>query len=184
MVGLFAVAYALYVGVELGVGGWEPSHLAALGMSASAASWATSAFWLGLTAGRFLIAPVALRVPPEWIVLACSGAAIVTLGLAAIPGLAPVAYAVTGLVIAPIYPTGFAWLAKATPGRRTPTVYLVGSAVLGAAIFPPLVGSAIQGFGVWVTPVALAILAVGTALAFSGVALTGRRLRGGPRSPR
>lgn len=184
MVGLFAVAYALYVGVELGVGGWEPSHLAALGLSATTASWATSAFWLGLTAGRFLIAPVALRVAPEPIVLVCSAVAILTLALAVIPDLAPIAYAVTGLVIAPIYPTGFAWLAKVTPGRRTPTAYLVGSAVLGAAIFPPIVGSAIHGFGAAVTPLALAILAVGTLVAFAGVALTGRRLRGAAGSSR
>ncbi len=184
MVGLFALAYALYVGVEAGVGGWEPSHLAALGLSAAEASWATSAFWLGLTAGRFLIAPVALRVAPERIVLACSGAAIITLGVAAIPGLAAIAYAATGLVIAPIYPTGFAWLAKATPGRRTPTAYLVGSAVLGAAVFPPLVGLAIQDFGASVTPLALGLIAAATTLAFWGVALIGRQLRDGSRSSR
>jgi hypothetical protein len=65
--------------------------------------------------------------------MACSVAAIATLLLAAIPGIAPFAYVATGLVIAPIYPTGFAWLAKVTPGRRTPAVYLVGSAVLGEA---------------------------------------------------
>ncbi|HEX7473973.1 MAG TPA: MFS transporter [Candidatus Limnocylindrales bacterium] len=179
-VGLFAIAYALYVGVESGVGGWEPSHLAALGLSAAAASSATSAFWLGLTAGRFLIAPVALRVRPARIVLISIGAGIVTLALATIPGLAPVAYAATGLAIAPIYPTGIAWLAGATPGRRTPTVYLVGASMIGAAIFPPLVGLAIQDLGTAVTPVALAILAVGSASAFAGVAVTGRRLRGAP----
>ena len=184
IVGLFAVAYALYVGVELGVGGWEPSHLVAIGLSAPEASWATSAFWLGLTAGRFLIAPVALRVSPERIVLACSVAAIATLLLAAIPGIAPIAYAATGLVIAPIYPTGFAWLAKVTPGRRTPAVYLVGSAVLGEAIFPPIVGVAIQDFGAAVTPIALAVIAVGTAAVFGGVALTGRRLQEAWRSSR
>jgi MFS transporter, FHS family, glucose/mannose:H+ symporter len=183
MVGLFALSYALYVGVELGVGGWEPSHLVAIGLSAPEASWATSAFWLGLTAGRFLIAPVALRVSPERIVLACAVASIATLALAAIPALAPFAYAATGLFIAPIYPTGFAWLAKVTPGRRTPTVYLVGSAVLGAAIFPPIVGVAIQSFGASVTPIALAVIATGTAAAFGGVAFTGRRLRDGSRSP-
>jgi fucose permease len=166
------------------VGGWEPSHLAALGLSSAAASWATSAFWLGLTAGRFLIAPVALRVAPEAIVLVCSAVAVLTLGLAAVPDLAPAAYVLTGLVIAPIYPTGFAWLAKVTPGRRTPTVYLVGSAVLGAAIFPPIVGRAIEAFGAAVTPLALAILAIGTLAAFAGVALTGRRLRASLRTPR
>lgn len=184
MVGLFAISYALYVGVELGVGGWEPSHLMALGLSAPEASWATSAFWLGLTAGRFLIAPVALRVSPERIVLTCSVAAIATLVLAALPALAPFAYVATGLVIAPIYPTGLAWLAKVTPGRRTPTAYLVGSAVLGEAIFPPIVGVAIQMFGASVTPIALAVIALGTAAAFGGVALTARRLRDVSRSSR
>ena len=143
-VGLFAVGVMLYVGVESGVGGWEPSHLEALGMSAAAASSATSAFWLGLTAGRFLIAPVALRVGPDRIVLASTVAGIVTLALAAVPGLAPVAYAATGLVIAPIYPTALAWLAGSTPGRRTPTVYPIASAMVGAAVFPPLIGRAIE----------------------------------------
>ena len=104
--GLFAVAYALYVGVELAWAAGNRPTWRRSGCSAATASLATSAFWLGLTAGRFLIAPVALRVAPEPIVLACSGLAILTLGLAAIPGLAPVAYAATGLVIAPIYPTG------------------------------------------------------------------------------
>jgi FHS family glucose/mannose:H+ symporter-like MFS transporter len=184
LVGLFAVAYALYVGVELGVGGWEPSHLVAIGLSAPEASWATSAFWLGLTAGRFLIAPVALRVSPERIVLACAVAAIATLLLATITDVAPFAYAATGLVIAPIYPTGFAWLAKVTPGRRTPAVYLVGSAVLGEAIFPPIVGVAIQAFGASVTPIALAVIALGTAATFGGVALTAARLQDASRSAR
>jgi fucose permease len=182
-VGLFSLAFMLYVGVEAGVGGWEPSHLEALGMSAAAASAATSAFWLGLTAGRFLIAPVALRVRPERIVLTSIGAGIVTVGLATIPGLAPVAYAATGLVIGPIYPTGLAWLARSTPGRPTPAVYLVAAATVGGAVFPPVVGLAIQAFGVAVTPLVLTFFAIGSAAAFGAVALIDRRRRGVLRSP-
>lgn len=175
VVGLFALGYALYVGVEAGIGGWEPTHLAATGLTATAASSATAVFWLGLTVGRFLVAPVALRVRPERIVLGSLIVAIVTLSLATVAGLAPIAYAATGLAIAPIYPTGLAWLAQSTPGRRTPTVYLVAAAMVGAATFPPLVGFAIQALGAAVTPFALLAIALGSAAAFGGVALTGWR---------
>lgn len=175
VVGLFAIGYALYVGVEAGIGGWEPTHLAATGLSATAASSATAVFWLGLTVGRFLVAPVALRVRPERIVLGSLVVAIATLSLATVAGLAPIAYAATGVAIAPIYPTGLAWLAQSTPGRRTPTVYLVAAAMVGAATLPPLVGVAIQGLGAAVTPFALLLITLATAVAFGGVALTGRR---------
>jgi fucose permease len=175
VVALFAIGYALYVGIESGIGGWEPTHLAATGLSATAASSATAVFWMGLTVGRFLVAPVALRVRPERIVLGSLVVAIMTLSLATVSGLAPIAYAATGVAIAPIYPTGLAWLAQSTPGRRTPTVYLVAAAMVGAATLPPLVGVAIQALGAAVTPFALLLITLATAVAFSGVALTGRR---------
>jgi FHS family glucose/mannose:H+ symporter-like MFS transporter len=170
IVALFAIANMLYVGIESGVGGWEPSHLEALGLSIAAVSASTSAFWLCLTLGRFLIAPVALRVSPKRIVLASSGTAVVTLALATVPGLAPFAYAATGLALGPIYPTGLAWLAEATYPLRAPTAYVVAAAMLGALIVPPAIGLAIGAVGIAVTPVILAGLAVGTVTGFAIVA--------------
>jgi MFS transporter, FHS family, glucose/mannose:H+ symporter len=178
IVALFAVANMLYVGIESGVGGWEPSHLGALGLSIAAVSASTSAFWLCLTLGRFLIAPVALRVSPKRIVLACSASAVVTLSLATVPGLAPFAYAATGLALGPIYPTGLAWLAEATYPLRAPTAYVVAAAMLGAFVVPPAIGLAIEAFGIGVTPVILAGLAAGT---LAGFAIVAYLLRGRPR---
>lgn len=57
----FVVLYVLHVGVEAGVGGWEPTHLAAVGHSTTLAASATSVYWLMLTLGRFLVAPLTLR---------------------------------------------------------------------------------------------------------------------------
>lgn len=60
----FLVLYVLNVAVEAGVGGWEPTHLETVGYSATVAASATSVYWLMLTAGRFLIVPIALRHTP------------------------------------------------------------------------------------------------------------------------
>lgn len=174
-------AFMLYVGVESGIGGWEPSHLLALGLPDAVARSSTAVFWLCLTAGRFLIAPLVGRLGPQPIVLACSVAAVATLGLAVVPGLAPYAYAVTGLIIAPIYPTGLAWLAGAAPGVRSLTAYMVAASMVGGAVFPALTGIVIQAAGVSSTPVALAVLAGGCAASFVAF---GRLLRGTARAAR
>jgi MFS transporter, FHS family, glucose/mannose:H+ symporter len=177
VVGLFALAYLLYVGVEESIGGWEPTHLAAVGLSAREAAGGTSLFWLSLTVSRFLAVPIALRVSAQRIVLVCVCAAVVTLGLASVPGLAPFAYAATGLAMGPIWPMGIAWLAHETAPRRAPSAYLFGAGMFGFFLFPPLVGVVIQTFGVAATPVVLALLAAGTAAVFGSVALVLRARR-------
>ena len=59
----FVAIYVLYVAIESGVGGWEPTHLEAAGYSAAVAATATSGFWLALAIGRFAAVPVTLRWP-------------------------------------------------------------------------------------------------------------------------
>ena len=177
VVGLFALAYLLYVAAEESIGGWEPTHLAAVGLSAREAAGATSLFWLSLTVSRFLAVPIALRVSAQRIVLGSSIAAVVTLALASVPGLAPFAYAATGLAIGPIWPTGIAWLAQVTAPRRAPGVFLFGAGMFGFLLFPPLIGVVIQTFGVAATRVVLALLAAGTATVFGWVALVLRARR-------
>lgn len=45
----FVVLYVLHVGIEAGVGGWEPTHLETVGFGAGAAATATSVYWLMMT---------------------------------------------------------------------------------------------------------------------------------------
>lgn len=61
----FLALYILNVGVEAGVGGWEPTHLETVGYSAAVAASATSVYWLMMTAGRFLVVPITLRYSPS-----------------------------------------------------------------------------------------------------------------------
>src|ERR1700693_596766 len=113
LVAIFLIAFIFYVGVETGVGGWVPSHLESVVLRSLEAASITSGFWLALAIGRLLAAFIPDRVPPRVVVI--SGTAIGSVGLlAALNGqAAPIAYIVTGLAIAPIFPTGIAWLAQA-----------------------------------------------------------------------
>ncbi|MFC8818840.1 hypothetical protein [Streptomyces rochei] len=100
---VFTALYVLHVGIEAGVGGWEPTHLETIGFSAGAAATATSVYWLMTTVGRFLVAPTVLRSSAQAIItVSCVGMA-VSLVLAVVPALAPYAYAGVGLFIAPIF---------------------------------------------------------------------------------
>lgn len=172
----FVIAFVLYVGVEVGIAGWMPTHLQSIGYSVPAAATLTSGFWLALALGRFLIAPLTLRVPEPRIVL--GGAGLVVLGLAAaalVPGAAPAAYVAVGLAIAPIFPTGLAWLARLNPGNPRATAWLFPAAMLGGALIPTAMGVVIAELGPAWAPAVLAAVAIGSLAAFS-TALAGPKV--------
>lgn len=167
LLAIFMIAFALYVGIEAGTGGWMPSHLESIGFQSVAAATLTSGFWLALAAGRLLAALIPARVPERVIVIAGSGVGAVALLAALIPVAAPIAYVVAGLAIAPIFPTGIVWLAKLRPGDSHATSWLFPAAMLGGAVIPGGVGAVIARFGIGVAPAVLAIVAVGSLVAFS-----------------
>ena len=155
VLGVFVTLYVLHVGVEAGVGGWEPTHLETVGYGASAAATATSVYWLMMTVGRFLTAPLALRFSPQSIVaVSCTGMTGCLL-LAAIPGLAPYAYAGAGLFIAPIFPTGLTWLNRVAPRARRAGALVIASSMAGGVAAGPLLGKAIEWSGVRAVPLLL-----------------------------
>jgi FHS family glucose/mannose:H+ symporter-like MFS transporter len=154
----FIVLYVMNVGVEAGVGGWEPTHLEAIGHSASDAASATSVYWLMMTLGRFLVVPLTLRVSDRAIVIgSCVGIA-VCLALATVPGMAIVAYAGVGLFIAPVFPTGLPWLHRAVPGASRAGAYVFAASMLGGVAFPPLLGAGIEQAGAGSVPVLIFIV--------------------------
>jgi fucose permease len=175
LVAIFVVAFALYVGTEAGVGGWSTSHLRSLGLGAASAAALTSGFWFAMAVGRVLIGLVPSRVSESTIVIAASALGVLAL-MAAIPGgAAPIAYVVTGLVIAPIFPTGIVWLARLLPGDSRATSWLFPGAMVGGAVIPAVIGLAIAGVGLGGAPVVLSAVALGTFLAFSGARLVSVR---------
>lgn len=160
IVAAFVTIYVLYVAIETGVGGWEPTHLEAVGYSASVAATATSVFWLALTVGRFVAVPVSLRWPGPAIVIGCCLGMAIFLGAATIPAAAPYAYAGLGLACAPIWPTGLPWLARAAPTVAAASAYVMAASMVGGIVFPPLLGRGIEVAGVRSVPLLLGALAV------------------------
>ncbi len=152
---VFVALYVMHVGIEAGVGGWEPTHLQTVGYSAGIAATATSVYWLMMTVGRFLVAPIALRFSAETIIaVSCAGMTVCLL-LAAVPGLAPYAYAGVGLFIAPIFPTGLPWLNRAAPRARRAGAVVIAASMVGGVVAGPALGKAIEWSGIRSVPLIL-----------------------------
>jgi fucose permease len=166
LIGIVLVAYVLYVGTELGVGGWMTSHLESVGLRVLDAASLTSGFWLAMALGRLLAALIPERVPPLMVII--SGLAIASAALlVALNGrAAPFAYVVTGFVIAPIFPTGIVWLAKLRPGDSRSTSWLFPASMVGGVFIPAGIGAAIARAGIVWAPAILAGVAISTLAAF------------------
>lgn len=140
--------YFFYPGIELVPGLWGASYLVEqLGASPASAAVSITMFWASLSLGRFLVGFPASRVSNACIIrcgilLAASGAALLLLGQSLF--LCRAALILTGLGIAPLYPT----MLHETPRRLGKehadkiVGFQVGAALAGAATIPALVGIA------------------------------------------
>ncbi|MEV6684803.1 MFS transporter [Streptomyces sp. NPDC051130] len=160
IIAVFIGIYVLHVAIETGVGGWEPTHLEAVGYGAATAATATSAYWAAMTIGRFVVAPLSLRwSAPSILIVCCAGMAGFLL-LATIPAVAPYAYFGVGLVIAPIFPTCLPWLNRAVPSVAAAGAYVIAASMIGGVAFPPLLGGVIDTMDVKTVPLVLFVLAL------------------------
>jgi fucose permease len=165
---LGAVLLSVYVGLEIGVGNWAFSYLTEeRGHGDVLAGYTVSAYWLGLTVGRFVISPVATRfgLSAVGMMHACmAGVAASTLLAWLVPGAAAatVGLALLGFFLGPIFPTTMAVAPDVTVPRLVPTAIGVMNAgsVAGGSALPWLAGATAQGVGAWtLLPFAL-VLAV------------------------
>ena len=153
---LGALFLAVYVGLEISVGDWGFSFLVdGRGQSQLLAGYAVSGYWLGLTAGRFVISPAASRiglgeVGMSFGCLAGIIAAIVLIWSAAAPALAGAGFVLLGFFLGPIFPTTMAITPRLTHGRLVPTAigFINGISVVGGCVLPWLAGTITQAEGV------------------------------------
>lgn len=153
---LAAVFLIVYVSLELSVGSWGYTYLVEhTGQSARLASAGVSGFWLGLTAGRFVIGPLAERW--RWSAAAMSTRCLLgVVGSAALVWVAPaglvatVGLALLGFFLGPLFPTAMAIAPRLTaPERAAAAVGLMnGLSVIGGAGGPWLAGALVHGVGV------------------------------------
>lgn len=160
LVGGFVVLYFMYVSTEVGVASWVTEYLApSVGLGWAAA--ATSIYWGAMTLGRVVAVAMSARTTPAVLVISALSVALGALLAAHWVPVAPVAFAVVGLGLAPIFPTTLAWLTRVMPRRAEQmTPIALAAANLGPVATAPLIGAAVASFGVAVIPTALSTVAL------------------------
>jgi FHS family Na+ dependent glucose MFS transporter 1 len=143
MISLF---FFLYVGVEVGFGGWLFTYATTLDITSEAtAAYLTSAFWGALTVGRLLAIPLAAAIRPRTILFIDLLLAMLSMGiLLLLPNNAVALWIAVigfGLAIASIFPTILSFAGR----RMTITGQITGlffsGAALGGMTLPWLMGN-------------------------------------------
>ncbi len=158
--GGFLALFLLYTALESDASGWMATHLTFQGYSQGAAAELTAAFWMALTVGRLLSVPISLRLKPLQMIAGALMGVIVLALTARLSSLTAVAYVLIGLLLAPIFPVGFAWMHQTLPRLRGAASMALLGALGGGLIFPVLVGRVIEASTPNVLPLALAAIAV------------------------
>ncbi|MEV5410033.1 MFS transporter [Thermopolyspora sp. NPDC052614] len=157
---LGAAFLAVYVGTEISVGNWAFTFLTEeRELTDRFAGYIVSGYWLGLTAGRFLISPLATRLgltPIGMTFLCLFGVTTAALLTWVFPGTIMAAASLTlfGFFLGPLFPTTMAVAPQLASPALVPTTIglLNGVSVIGGAVFPWLVGAIAEGIGVWTLP--------------------------------
>ena len=146
---LLAVAIACYVGSEIGVSNWLVRYLEAA--SLTLATSALALFWGCLALGRLVSARLGDRFDHARFAAACAIAASAALVAAvAVPSLEAsiVLFGVAGFAYGPVYPLIMAVAGDRYPARSAAVSgFLSGVAVIGAIIYPPVMGFVSVGAG-------------------------------------
>ena len=114
-----------------------------------------------------LAAALAPRARAALLVVAGVTAAALLLALARFTALGPVVFALSGFALAPVFSATLIWVGSALPTSAHTNAIVIAGALLGAAVFPALIGRVIEGFGASAAPSAILVLAL-CALAAAG----------------
>jgi len=156
LIGLISLFFFIYVGVEVGFGGWIFTYATTLDIASEAvAAYLTSAFWGALTVGRLLSIPIAAYWRPRRILFVDLLAAAISVTVLLIWPTHPAALWIGvigfGLSIASIFPTllSFAERRMTITGRIT-GLFFTGAS-LGGMTLPVLMGYMLES----IAPIAI-----------------------------
>ncbi|HYN69512.1 MAG TPA: MFS transporter [Candidatus Eisenbacteria bacterium] len=174
-----AASIATYVASEIGVSSWLVRFLTSATLET--ATTALAIFWGGLTLGRLLSVRVADRLPPVVFAAACAvaaGASLVAAVLVPDPTASIALFGLVGLAYGPIYPLIMTVAGALYPNRLAAvTGALAAAAVVGAVVYPPLIGLLSGSVGIGVGLLGAAGLSLLCAVALAGAWLSARARR-------
>jgi fucose permease len=166
LLALAAMFFVLYVGLEVGFGGWIHTYGEEIEFSSAGATWLTAVFWIAFTAGRLLAAWLAHRVVPKTLLAgACTLALVSALLLTVGNGTAAIVWPATalfGLAVAPQFPVMFTYLERRINVTGSATSWFVCGAGLGGLVFPWAIGQWFGWSGAGAMPLATTLLAAAT----------------------
>lgn len=151
LVGFVLLSFT-YVAAEGGVSFWAATHLhEARGFTVDGAAFLLSFFWIALTVGRALSAPIALRVSSRDMIL---GSLVLSLASLLLVQVTPFGYVLAGFFFAPIFPAGLVWVGRVSHSEHATSAFLVASS-LGSLFSAPAIGAITQAFGSGAIPWAI-----------------------------
>ncbi len=141
-----ALLMFLYVGIEMGLGGWTTVYLdRTTALSVPAVAWVVSGYWLALTGGRLVGAFLGTRVSARTLIaVSLAGSLAGALLLAAGGGnlvLTVSGILLCGVAFGPVFPTVVVLateIFRDSPSRAVSVVISLSS--LGGMVLPPLQG--------------------------------------------
>ena len=176
---ILSVFFFLYVGLEVGFSGWVHTYAEEIEFSDLAATWLTTAFWIGFTVGRMASSAFGQRVRPKSLLtVACSvtvlaaGVLVVGDGRAAPVWIGSI---LMGLATAPQFPGMFTYLERRIRVTGGATAWFVGASGLGGLVFPWLIGQWLDTSGAAALPWSMLLMSV---VLLGSFALSNRRLGG------
>jgi fucose permease len=173
---LLSLAIGTSVASEIGVSNWVVRFLE--GAPEGVPTATLGAFWAGVAVGRLIASRIADRFDPAAYGAACALAAGGTLlGAILVPvlGVSVALFALTGVLIGPVYPMVMAIAGRRYPNRLAAvTGWLATAAVAGSVVYPPLVGLISDTVGIAAGMFGLALLGLLSGTALVGVWRDGR----------
>jgi fucose permease len=167
-----AVAIACYVASEVGVSNWLVRFLETATLSG--ATSALALFWGCLAVGRIVTALLGDRFDHALLAATASLVAAIALVAAVLVPSLPASIALFGLVgfaFGPVYPLIMAVAGDRYPSRSAAVSgFLAGAAVVGAILYPPLMGFVSVEAGLAVAMIGAAVLSLACATVLFAVA--------------
>lgn len=145
LVFLIALFFFLYVGAEIGFGGWIFTYVLKTNLAGeSMAAYLNAGFWGAFTLGRLLAIPIAARLRPRTILATDLIGALLSIGLIIVGSTSLVATWVgtlgLGLALASIFPTIISLAERRMTITGQVTSFFFVGASLGAMFWPWLMG--------------------------------------------
>ena len=156
----FVAMMCLAVGVENSLAGWMTTLALADGFSFEAAANLTAAFFGAIFTGRLVAATLGHRLPAAHQVISAIVFIAIVLSSAIVTDIGPIAFAVAGFGIAPIFAATLVWLGHRLPTSAHANTIVIAGALLGSAILPASVGRVTAQLGTAAAPPAILCMAL------------------------